>query len=91
MRGNGSGQLDFRVEKKWILKTWQISGYLDFINVLPPPNPSVLPVISIDRNPDGMPIITNPTSNYNDQTYLLKQSKPDRSRFLPYLGMIIEF
>ncbi|WP_260393879.1 hypothetical protein [Riemerella anatipestifer] len=90
-RGNSTSQMDIRLEKKWIFKKWQLSGYLDIINAFTSANPSNLPVVNLNRNEQGKAVVINPTEPYLQQKYQLVTGEQDRLRVLPYFGIIVEF
>lgn len=90
-RGNLVHQLDIRAEKKWIFNKWQFTLYVDVINAYGSKNPSALPVIALERDTNGNPIIENPGAPQNQQTYQLNIGETDRTRPLPYFGFIFEF
>ncbi len=90
-RGKVVHQLDIRVEKKWVFSKWQITAYMDVVNVYGSNGPSNLPVINIERNADGSGVISNPTAPISDQRYVLTSDAQDRQTTLPYLGIIFEF
>lgn len=91
LRGNVAHQLDIRAEKKWIFKKWQLTGYVDVVNIYGSKNPSNLPVVNLQRDASNNGIITNPTAPENEQTYLLDIGTADRNMPLPYFGLIFEF
>lgn len=91
LRGNLSHQLDLRVEKKYIFNKWQLTAYIDIVNVYGSKNPSNLPVVNLARDKNSNPIISNPFAPENDQTYLLQLGSQDKTTPLPYFGFIFEF
>jgi len=91
LRGNVAHQLDIRVEKKWIFKKWQLTAYVDVVNIYGSESPSNLPVVNLQRNENYNGIISNPSAAQDQQTYLLETGKPDRNTPLPYFGLIFEF
>ncbi len=90
-RGNVVHQLDIRAEKKWIFSKWQMTFYVDVVNVYGSKSPSRLPVIALERGADGNGIIANPGAPQNDQVYQLNYGENDGSTPLPYFGFIFEF
>lgn len=91
LRGNLAHQLDIRVEKKWAFKSWQLTAYLDVVNVYGSNNPSALPVVNLQRDANDLPIISNPDAPLDQQTYQLEIGEQDRNTILPYFGFIFEF
>lgn len=91
LRGNAVHQLDIRAEKKWIFSKWQLTAYMDIVNVYGSKNPSILPVVSLERDTQGNGIIANPSALPSQQRYQLNMDTPDRTTPLPYFGIIVEF
>ena len=91
LRGNTAHQLDIRAEKKWIFKKWQLTAYMDVVNVYGSKNPSALPVVNLQRDANDNGIVANPSAPQNQQYYLLDVGTSDRSMPLPYFGFIFEF
>jgi hypothetical protein len=91
LRGNTAHQLDIRAEKKWIFKKWQLTAYVDVVNVYGSKNPSALPVVNLQRDANDNGIVANPLAPQNEQYYLLDVGTRDRSTPLPYFGFIFEF
>lgn len=91
LRGNVAHQLDFRAEKKWIFSKWQMTFYLDVVNVYGSQNASNQPVISLIRDANGNGVIANPSAAQQQQFYQLETGVSDRNRPLPYFGLIFEF
>lgn len=91
LRGNVAHQLDIRAEKKWIFSKWQLTAYVDIVNIYGSESPSNLPVVNLQRDENYNGIISNPTAPQDQQTYLLETGKQDRNTPLPYFGLIFEF
>ena len=91
LRGNVAHQLDFRAEKKWIFSKWQMTFYIDIVNVYGSKNASNLPVVSLVRDANGNGVIANPSAPQNQQFYQLETGTNDRNQPLPYFGLIFEF
>lgn len=91
LRGNVAHQLDIRAEKKWIFKKWQLTAYVDVVNIYGSESPSNLPVVNLQRDENYNGIISNPSAPQDQQTYLLETGKQDRNTPLPYFGLIFEF
>lgn len=91
LRGNLAHQLDIRTEKKWVFSKWQLTAYVDIVNIYGSANPSNLPVVNLQRDGNNNGIIANPTDPQNQQYYLLELDKKDKSTPLPYFGLIFEF
>ena len=91
LRGNLVHQLDIRAEKKWIFNKWQMTFYVDVVNVYGSQNPSALPTIGLDRDSNGNGIINNPNAPTDQQIYNLNYEEIKKSSPLPYFGFIFEF
>ncbi len=91
LRGNVAHQLDIRTEKKWIFSKWQLTAYVDIVNIYGSNIPSNLPVVNLQRDENYNSIISNPSAPQDQQTYLLETAKQDRNTPLPYFGLIFEF
>lgn len=91
LRGNVAHQLDIRAEKKWIFKKWQLTSYVDVVNVYGSKNASNLPVVNLQRDANDNGIIGNPSAPQNEQYYLLDVGTADKNMPLPYFGFIFEF
>ena len=91
LRGNTVHQLDIRAEKKWTFSNWQLTFYVDVVNVYGSANPSNLPVVALERDANGNGIITNPNAPAQEQRYQLNFGENDRTIPLPYFGLIAEF
>ncbi|MFA7686885.1 MAG: TonB-dependent receptor [Moheibacter sp.] len=91
IRGNLAHQLDIRAEKKWTFKKWQLTAYVDIVNVYGSNNPSALPVVNLQRDGSNNGIIGNPLAPQSEQKYLLEIGEQDRNTTLPYFGLIFEF
>ncbi len=50
LRGNLAHQLDVRAEKKWIFNKWQLTAYVDIVNIYGSESPSNLPVVNLQRD-----------------------------------------
>lgn len=64
---------------------------MDIVNVYGSKNPSILPVVSLERDTQGNGIIANPSALPSQQRYQLNIDTPDRTTPLPYFGIIVEF
>lgn len=90
-RGNVAHQLDLRAEKKWVFSKWQLTAYVDVVNVYGSASPSALPVVNLQRDAQDNGVIANPTAPLAEQYYLLETGEQDRATTLPYFGLIFEF
>ena len=91
LRGNLVHQLDVRAEKKWVFKKWQITAYVDVVNIYGSNNPSNLPVVNLQRDDYNNGVIANPNDPQNLQYYNLELDKKDKNTPLPYFGLIFDF
>jgi hypothetical protein len=86
-----SASIRYKSRKKWIFKKWQLTAYMDVVNVYGSKNPSALPVVNLQRDANDNGIVANPSAPQNQQYYLLDVGTSDRSMPLPYFGFIFEF
>lgn len=91
LRGNTAHQLDIRAERKWIFKKWQLTAYMDVVNVYGSKNPSALPIVNLQRDANDNGVIANPSAPQDQQYYLLDVGTADKNMPLPYFGFIFEF
>lgn len=91
LRGNLVHQLDVRAEKKWVFKKWQITAYVDVVNIYGSNNPSNLHVVNLQRDDYNNGVIANPNDPQNLQYYNLELDKKDKNTPLPYFGLIFDF
>lgn len=91
LRGNLQHQLDFRAEKKWIFKKWQLTAYVDVVNIYGSQSPSNLPVVNLERDANNNGVILNPSAPQDQQVYQLQLGETDKITPIPYFGFIFEF
>lgn len=91
LRGNLQNQLDFRAEKKWIFKKWQLTAYVDVVNIYGSQSPSNLPVVNLERDANNNGVILNPGAPQDQQVYQLQLGETDKITPIPYFGFIFEF
>ncbi|WP_228438194.1 hypothetical protein [Chryseobacterium sp. 6424] len=70
---------------------WQLTAYVDVVNVYGSASPSALPVVNLQRDAQDNGVIANPTAPLAEQYYLLETGEQDRATTLPYFGLIFEF
>ena len=95
LRNQAIKQIDFRVDKKWFFKQWNLNLYLDVENVTGSSIPSKTLILDrlLDNNnqPVGGPIIENPNAPLSEQRYKVKEIKDNVGVRLPSIGITIEF
>jgi len=95
LRNQAINQIDFRVDKKWFFKQWNLNLYLDVENVTGSSIPSKTLILDrpLDNNnqPVGGPIIENPNAPLSEQRYKVKEIKDNVGVRLPSIGITIEF
>lgn len=78
-------QMDFRVDKRWHMKNWNMNWFLDLQNIYSS-NIQLLPYLTVDRDEDF-----NPITNPNDPNrYRMELISSDTGRSLFTLGIVIE-
>jgi hypothetical protein len=93
-RATPSNTLDFRIDKKWFFRSWNLNVYLDIENLTG--NAVILPSLVLDRpldeqgNPFGDAVIINPDAPYAEQRYLLKEIQDAQGTPIPSIGLMIE-
>lgn len=93
-RLGSANTLDFRVDKKWYFRQWNLNLYLDIENMLG--NTVVVPELILDRpldennTPIGPGIIANPQDPVELQRYRLKEISDAQGTLVPSIGLIIE-
>lgn len=90
-RGATANQLDVRVQKKWYFNSFNISFYVDIINVYGGSLGNKREEIYLVRDENENGIIVNPQAPYDKQIYELKSESPGRPTTLPYFGLMFEF
>lgn len=87
LRTNGNFQLDFRVDKKWFFKKWNLDLYLDLTNL----------TFSKERAPQDLTVVRNPETQQilidldNADRYQTKFLNTSSGSVIPTLGVIVEF
>jgi hypothetical protein len=93
LRTTASSIIDFRVDKKWFFKRWDLNLYLDIQNLTA--NAIARDALILDRplDEDGLPIgggiIENPDAPVDQQRYKLKTVEDAAGTLLPTLGIVI--
>jgi hypothetical protein len=81
-------QLDFRIDKKYFFKRWNLNLYFDIQNAYGFSAPQQ-EILTVRRDANGMPLL-NPAST-NPQRYQLQFLQNTAGTVLPTLGIIIEY
>lgn len=93
LRQDNFNTFDFRIDKKWFFKKWDLNLYLDIQNALMAAvgRETLLLDRPLDENnqPIGGPIISNPDAPLNEQRYKLKSINDATGTLLPTLGIVI--
>ncbi len=93
-RANAFNQVDFRIDKRWYFKKWNLNVYLDIENINGgkiTSNQLILDrPLDADEKPIGGPIIENPGAPLDQQRYKLKTIKDVSGTVLPSIGLLIE-
>lgn len=93
-RANAFNQVDFRIDKRWYFKKWNLNVYLDIENINGgkiTSNQLILDrPLDADEKPIGGPIIENPGAPLDQQRYKLKTIEDVSGTVLPSIGLLIE-
>jgi len=93
LRTNPYSVIDFRIDKKWFFKKWDLNLYFDVQNITGAAvNRNVL-ILDRPLDENGIPvgggIIANPDAPVNQQRYRLKNIPDNNGTVLPTLGIVI--
>lgn len=93
LRQDNFNTFDFRIDKKWFFKKWDLNLYLDIQNALRAAVGTETLILDrpLDENnlPIGGPVIVNPDAPLNEQRYKLKSINDATGTLLPTLGIVI--
>ncbi len=87
LRLSAFNQLDFRIDKKWFLKRWNLNLYFDVQNAGNAKNQQP-PLLLLDRDAQGNPIIENSAANI--PSYRTRFIQNTAGTVIPSIGVIIE-
>jgi hypothetical protein len=90
LRYNPFHQLDLRIDKEWYLSRISINLYADIQNVYNYKTSSSSFLVQ-ELDPEGNPIIVNPSDPPELQRYQMKTLESAAGTVLPTVGIIIEF
>ena len=94
-RQDAFNQIDFRVDKRWYFKNWNLNIYLDIENINAGKITSQQLILDrpLDENnqPIGGPVIENPNDPVELQRYKLKTIDDVSGTVLPSIGLLLEF
>lgn len=80
-------QVDFRIDKKWFFKTWNLNLYFDMQNATQARTTGV-PILTVERNADGSP---QEVAGSNPARYNTKIIDNRFKTFVETIGIIVEF
>lgn len=80
-------QIDFRIDKKWLFKKWNLNLYFDMQNVTQA-RTTGSPILSVERNADGTP---KEIDGSNPPRYQTKNIDNTFKTFVETIGIIIGF
>lgn len=93
LRQGNFNTFDFRIDKKWFFKKWDLNLYLDIQNALRAAVSTETLILDrpLDENnlPIGGPVIINPDAPVDEQRYKLKSINDATGTLLPTLGVVI--
>jgi hypothetical protein len=87
LRLSAFNQLDFRIDKKWFLKRWNLNLYFDVQNAGNSKNQQP-PLLLLDRDAQGNPIVDNSATNI--PSYRTRFIQNTAGTVIPSIGVIIE-
>lgn len=90
VRFSNFNRVNVRIDKKWFFEKWALNLYLDVQNLL---GQSVdgEPLLALNRDADGNPIILNPSDPIGQQRYDTKLLENGNGTRIPSIGIIIQF
>lgn len=80
-------QVDFRIDKKWFFKKWNLNLYFDMQNATQARTTGV-PILTVERNADGTP---KEVTGSNPARYQTKIIDNKFKTFVETIGIIVEF
>lgn len=82
--------LDLRIDKEYFFDKWNIDIYIDIQNLYAFAAEQA-PVLDVDRDSNGNPIVANPSAPQNQQFYQTSYLQPGTGSALPTFGFILDF
>lgn len=83
-------RLNLRIDKKWFFPAWSLNLYFDVQNALGQ-SISGEPLLALQTDANGQPIILNPGAPENEQRYATKFLDNETGTVIPSIGIIIQF
>jgi len=89
-RFDNFNRVNIRIDKKWFFEKWALNLYLDVQNLL---GQSVdgEPLLALNRDDQGNPIILNPMDPADQQRYDTKLLENGNGTRIPSIGIIVQF
>lgn len=83
-------RVNARIDKKWFFEAWALNLYFDVQNLL---GQSVdgEPLLTLERDANGNPIILNPGDPADQQRYATRFLENGNGTLIPSLGIIVQF
>ncbi len=83
-------RVNVRIDKKWFFERWSLNLYFDVQNLL---GQSIdgEPLLALNRDANGNPIILNPSAPADEQRYDTKLLENGNGTRIPSLGIIVQF
>ncbi len=90
VRFDNFNRVNIRIDKKWFFEKWALNLYLDVQNLL---GQSVdgEPLLALNRDDQGNPVILNPMDPADQQRYDTKLLENGNGTRIPSIGIIIQF
>lgn len=89
-RFDNFNRVNVRVDKKWFFERWSLNLYFDIQNLLAQ-SVAGEPLLLLNRDEFGNPIILNPSDPADQQRYDTKLLENGNGTLLPSIGIIIQF
>ncbi|QNR23703.1 TonB-dependent receptor [Croceimicrobium hydrocarbonivorans] len=90
LRFDNFNRVNIRVDKKWFFESWSLNVYFDVQNLLGQAVDGE-PLLALNRDAQGNPIILNPGAPANQQRYDTKLLENGNGTRIPSIGIIVQF
>ncbi|WP_421753095.1 TonB-dependent receptor [Croceimicrobium sp.] len=90
LRFDNFNRVNIRVDKKWFFESWSLNVYFDVQNLLGQAVDGE-PLLALNRDAQGNPIILNPSAPANQQRYDTKLLENGNGTRIPSIGIIVQF
>lgn len=90
LRFDNFNRVNIRIDKKWFFESWSLNVYFDVQNLLGQAVDGE-PLLALNRDAQGNPIILNPGAPANQQRYDTKLLENGNGTRIPSIGIIVQF